>query len=206
MDDFDEIELIRNANQVENIVQVCNLDSFISLPKLDCPLQVMSCKSETLVEEKKIELFSIFESNMKLLYESNSWGWNKAERMKEIFHPLSRFLIISDHENKIAAFTVFRFDWDDEEEPEHAVLYCYELQIERRMQAKGLGQKLMEMLITVSQCFHMWKVMLTCFKENTNAMKFYSKIGFGIDFTSPSFYDCLSEPYEILSNFPTKKK
>ena len=30
---------------------------------------------------------------------------------------------------KVAAFTMFRFEWDDEDEPEYPVLFLYEFQV-----------------------------------------------------------------------------
>ena len=46
----------------------------------------------------------------------------------------------------IVAFALFRFEWDDEEEPEYPVLYCYELQIRSTFQGRGLGRNLMDVL------------------------------------------------------------
>jgi hypothetical protein len=41
--------------------------------------------------------------------------------------------------------------------------------------------------------------MLTCFKENADALAFYAKLGFAIDDNSPSMCDMMDEDYEILS-------
>ena len=60
----------------------------------------------------------------------------------------------------------------------------------------------MDMLTKISEHWSMWKVLLTCFKNNIPAMEFYHKIGFGIDANSPSSFGHNNEVYEMLSNKP----
>ena len=94
---------------------------------------------------------------------------------------------------------MFRFEWDDEEEPEHPVLFCHEFQVEPRYWRKGLGRRLMQLLTETARSLRMWKTMLTVFKRNLPAMHFYLSIGFNVDANSPSSCGFNSECYEILS-------
>ncbi len=112
--------------------------------------------------------------------------------------------MLSDANNsdEIVAFVMFRFEWDDEEEPEHLVLFCYELQVSSTCHKRGLGKNMMKMLQTIAEKCRFWKTMLTCFKINDDAMRFYRRIGFDVDVNSPSRCGHADEPYEILSDKP----
>ncbi|ORZ14807.1 hypothetical protein BCR42DRAFT_58534 [Absidia repens] len=84
------------------------------------------------------------------------------------------------------------------------VAYCYELQLVEAARNQGLGEYLMGLLFQIGHHWKMEKVMLTVFKDNKGAMRFYTKkIGFKLDEISPGA--CLSPrkarkfDYEILS-------
>ncbi|WJX71977.1 N-terminal L-serine N(alpha)-acetyltransferase NatD [Trifolium repens] len=80
------------------------------------------------------------------------------------------------------------------------VLYVYELQLESRVQGKGLGKFLMEFIELIAQKNCMGAVMLTVQKANLSAMSFYmSKLRYIISATSPSKVNpMLEKSYEIL--------
>lgn len=85
------------------------------------------------------------------------------------------------------------------DEPEQVVGYIYELQILPSWQGKGLGRVLVEYTKRIVSAYGLDKCMLTCLKANTQAMAFYTKIGFVVDGISPS--RCGEEVcYEILSS------
>jgi len=105
-------------------------------------------------------------------------------------------------EATIEAFAAYRFEWDDDDEPEHPVLYLYELQVDAACQGQGLGRHLMSMLVAIANKWSMWKVLLTVFKTNTKAVAFYKSIGFGIDVNSPSRCGFKKEMHELMSNKP----
>jgi len=215
LENHDEVELVRAANSITNIQE--------QLPEL--PVVFSSLKDETQSFHLKyctkidpkvtLKIFEIFENNMRVHYEE-TWGWNRNEKMKELFHPAARFIVVTNAKgverqdnsvaidpSEIVAFTIYRFDWDDEDEPEHPVLYCYELQVLNSFQAHGLGRLLMSQLVTIAERLRMWKVMLTCFKRNEGAISFYRRCGFDIDSNSPSSFGNENEDYEILSNMPS---
>jgi GNAT superfamily N-acetyltransferase len=220
-DDMDEVEQIRQANAIMNIQE--------KLPDV-LPLEYRKggsdedattfslhyCSTVALNPKQTLQIFRIFETNMKEHYEA-TWGWNRNDKMKELFHPASRFIVASSapatgidqvDAATIVGFTIYRFDWDDEDEPEHPVVFCYELQVDASHRGYGLGRLFTSLIVAIADKLKMWKVMLTCFKRNTAAMDFYKHAGFGIDSNSPSLFGSVAEEdfdYEILSNRPALK-
>ncbi|RYR56959.1 hypothetical protein Ahy_A05g022696 isoform B [Arachis hypogaea] len=78
------------------------------------------------------------------------------------------------------------------------VLYVYELQIEPRVQGKGLGKFLMQLIELIAQKNCMGAVMLTVQKANLLALNFYlSKLRYIISTISPSKMG-IEKSYEIL--------
>ncbi|XP_062030576.1 uncharacterized protein LOC133746404 [Rosa rugosa] len=82
------------------------------------------------------------------------------------------------------------------------VLYVYELQLEPRVQGKGLGKFLMQLIELIARKNHMDAVVLTVQKANLVAMNFYtSKLRYVISTISPSKVDPwlgTQKSYEIL--------
>jgi len=219
--DLDEVEQIRQANSILNIQE--KLPDVLPLEYKkggdDADATTFSlhyCSTVALNPKQTLQIFKIFETNMKEHYEA-TWGWNRNDKMKELFHPASRFIVASSapatgidqvDAATIVGFTIYRFDWDDEDEPEHPVVYCYELQVDASYRGFGLGRLFTSLIVAIADKLKMWKVMLTCFKRNTAAMEFYKHAGFGIDSNSPSLFGNVAEEefdYEILSNRPALK-
>lgn len=86
-------------------------------------------------------------------------------------------------------------------EEEVPVVYVYELQLEPRVQGKGLGKILMQLVELIACENKMGAVMLTVQRANSPAMDFYiSKLRYSISAISPSRVDPLGvqNSYEIL--------
>ncbi|KAG6845785.1 hypothetical protein H0H87_003839 [Tephrocybe sp. NHM501043] len=131
----------------------------------------------------------------------SSFGWNPTSKQDELFHRLSRFILIYAADD-LVAFTMFRFEYEDKEE----LLYCYELQIRESHWRKGLGKLLIQILERIGVEWGMEKVMLTVFKVNEDAIKFYHALGFTMDESSPGYLEEDDDmdtvegvDYEILS-------
>ena len=207
-DEFiDESEAIHQAVAIHDMIVYCNL---AEIPVPDPQYQLKFRKSNELTPRERSQMMNIFTLNMEELYLNSGWGWDIAAKQKEIFHITSRFLYLTipnpnGKEDQVVGYVMFRFEWDDEEEPEHPVIFVYELQVSSSFQHKGIGKYLMQLLNGVSTTCRMWKIMLTCFKENTTALKFYYSIGYNIDVNSPSRCGYEEETYEILSNKPDLK-
>lgn len=200
----DPVMVLRLANSLTDLLAVCKIDPIVNDNAYT--LQVYGTNDLSIPQREAI--FALFETNMKDLYTA-TWGYNREEKRKELFHPMSRFLCVEKEGEKegeeggkeIVAYTIFRFEWDDEEEPEHPVVYCYELHVSSAYQKQSLGKQLMNHLLSMQKKLKLWKVMLTCFTANTGAMGFYTSCGFGVDCNSPSRCGFPTD-YEILSNEP----
>lgn len=196
-------QLLINANKVADFVSTAILPKTIDIEAKQFFLH--SYKAQNLSAKQKTCIMDILRGNMRKLYEDSGWGWKEVEKRKEVFNKMSRFITISTCEDgiDIIAYIIFRFVWDDDDEPEFPVAYCYELQVDRSMQKKGVGLVLIRLLQKIADHCQMRKTSLTCFKSNIAGMKFYKKAGFIVDSESPSMYG-EDECYEILSdrNFP----
>lgn len=86
-------------------------------------------------------------------------------------------------------------------EGECTVLYVYELQLTAEYRGKGLGKFVMQLLELLANKHKMQFIMLTVFKNNDGAMRFYlDRLKYSVDETSPS--RCAVDDkssYEILS-------
>ena len=157
-------------------------------------------KSTELSQAVKFQLFNLFETNMKKIY-NQTWGWNEEDKKREIFAPDAYFLAVFEKDETLVGFSMFKLCWDDDDEPEFPVLYVHELHVSESYQRLSVGSRLMQILLEIAGKRKMFKTMLTCFKINEKAMSFYKKIGFKIDCNSPSRHD-FDADYEILSDKP----
>ncbi|ORY75047.1 acyl-CoA N-acyltransferase [Leucosporidium creatinivorum] len=146
-------------------------------------------------------VWELFEQNMKAHYEVSHDGWDPEEKRKELFDRESRFIVLrADRSSPPLGYTIFRFDTEETKDVEEAdVVYLYELQVEASAQGKGIGRLLMELLQHVSKDWRMDKTMLTVFKKNEQAVRFYEKLGWVTDEIDPSFYGRKHADYRILS-------
>mmetsp|Transcript_31420 Transcript_31420/g.53021 ORF Transcript_31420/g.53021 Transcript_31420/m.53021 type:complete len:212 (+) Transcript_31420:55-690(+) len=207
-DELDETEILHAANEAQDLLKEVGISQEFKATSIngDELYEVLSARPQELTLQQRQSIMNTLRSNMQAMYESAGWGWKEAEKSSEIFHLAARFLYIVNpsKSEEVLAFTVFRFEWDDDDEPEFPVLYCYELQVGDAFRKCGAGTFLMDKLRQISMHYHMRKILLTCFKFNTTALSFYKKVGFGIDSNSPSNYDNGTECYEILSDRPAK--
>ncbi|KAF2588915.1 hypothetical protein F2Q70_00040181, partial [Brassica cretica] len=85
--------------------------------------------------------------------------------------------------DQIAGFVHYRFTLEEEV----PVLYVYEIQLESRIQGKGLGEFLMQLIELIASKNKMSAIVLTVQTSNALAMTFYmSKLGYRISSISPS--------------------
>lgn len=185
--------LINEANNCDNILSGLNVKV---LKIAGNPVDLQSATSSELTQKQLDEILQLTKDNMELLYETSSWGWNITAKLKEFRHENARFLILKI-DGKLIGFCHFRFDYGSDES--ESCVYCYELQVADDYQRLGIGTYLMDILKLLAIRFRMYKVMLTVFRHNRNAIDFYvNKFGFRVDKSSPSKFDQLTD-YEIFS-------
>lgn len=140
MDDIDESETLKRANAATDVLVKCDISAVLTVEKGSFNLEY--CFTRDQIQKKdRNQLMSLLETNMKEYYDK-TWGWDRAEKTNEIFSNDSKFLILrSASTQSIAAYIMFKFDWDDLDEPEHPVLFCYELQVDEAFRGTGLGKE-----------------------------------------------------------------
>mmetsp|Transcript_17059 Transcript_17059/g.38962 ORF Transcript_17059/g.38962 Transcript_17059/m.38962 type:complete len:223 (+) Transcript_17059:122-790(+) len=155
--------------------------------------------SQQIAEKRYKDCLALFETNMGEMYKNSSWGLDMEQKSAELRHDKARFLFAIDYEETLAGFVHFRFEYDDEESPTCAVLYVYEIQIESAYRRCGVGKRLMRIAERIAREQSMTKVMLTVFKNNNQAMAFYTKtLSYDVDESSPSKFG-ENVDYDILS-------
>lgn len=83
----------------------CNVPSTVQ-SRTGAVYSVACLDAEGLSEIQRQEVFSIFEENMRALYEA-TWGWNQREKLIELFSGNSRYLVLSQ-DGRIAAYSHFQ--------------------------------------------------------------------------------------------------
>lgn len=83
--------------------------------------------------------------------------------------------------SEVLGFISFMTTYEDNKQ----VLYCYEVHIHPSLQGQGIGRHLMSLFEETGRRIGLEKGMLTVFRANEAAIKFYETLGYGIDEFSP---------------------
>lgn len=81
----------------------------------------------------------------------------------------------------ILGFLSFMVTYEDGKE----VIYCYEIHFLPKARGRGLGKMLMERMEGIGRLVGVEKAMLTVFKSNEAARRFYDTLGYQVDEYSP---------------------
>ncbi|KIM48139.1 hypothetical protein M413DRAFT_439860, partial [Hebeloma cylindrosporum] len=194
---------VKLANKASSAQLAKVVSSSYELPSnRSCRVKVMH--SSDLKRTQRESIWAVFEANMYEFYKSSSFGWDPEAKRKELFHSLSRFILVHEADtDTLLAFIMLRFELEEEED----VIYCYDIQVTKAAQGMGLGKELLSELAKIGNAYEMEKIMLTVLKANTKATAFYKAIGFELDPTSPEYKEdgeeldpeLLGLDYEILS-------
>ncbi|CAO3590980.1 unnamed protein product [Absidia cylindrospora] len=152
--------------------------------------------------------FQLTKTNLHHLYVASNDGWSEPGKKAELQAPEARYLVARSTQDAsdLKGFLMFQMVQEETMDDDYMaeVAYCYELQLVEAARNQGLGEYLMWLLFQIGHHWKMEKVMLTVFKDNKGAMRFYTKkMGFKLDEISPGA--CLSPrkakkfDYEILS-------
>jgi len=167
--------------------------SFIGRPVQGSMLPLRARLESNVTQEMDRGLFSqvvsLTKQNMETPYNKAGWKMDEKEKASELEEDHSRTVIATDLQ-KLVGFANFRVI----EEEEALVLYIYELQVHRDVSRQGLGTHLVNFMERVARFWELDWIMLTVLKTNVGARKFYERLGFRIDETSPE-----GEQHLILS-------
>ncbi len=81
----------------------------------------------------------------------------------------------------VSGFLSFMLTWEDGIE----VIYCYEIHLDEHVRGRGMGKRLMGHMEEVGRKAEVKKAMLTVFKKNEAAVRFYERLGYEEDEYSP---------------------
>ncbi|XP_012226405.1 N-alpha-acetyltransferase 40 [Linepithema humile] len=173
-------QLINKANALKDPLAALEIFHEYNT-KDDCTIKLSCVRAKDAQEECLSWIFDIMERNMKDMYEESNWGWNASEKQTELTEETAWYLIAS-YNDKFLGFSHFRFDVDNGD----VVLYCYELQLEPSIRRQGLGRFMMSALESMASRNQMLKVVLTVFKHNPSAIRFFYTLGYKLDNSNPS--------------------
>ncbi|XP_063902011.1 N-alpha-acetyltransferase 40-like [Zophobas morio] len=129
-------------------------------------------------------LLKLTERNMKKMYTFFNKGWIRDEKLKELTKRYSFYVIAYEDNKTPIGFAQYRFELN--EEKTKSILYCYELQLQRRYRGVGLGRHMMGLLEQIAHGFLLKEITLTCQKANKRAERFYRKtLGYKTDTHDP---------------------
>ncbi|KAL2006950.1 hypothetical protein VTN00DRAFT_8388 [Thermoascus crustaceus] len=152
--------------------------------------------------------FNLIELTSSNDYMNSSIGWSPAKKRKEMKLPDMRYILLrpalapgrpdtGQHEGgvdkapseegtgagkgQVLGFLSFMVTYEDGKE----VIYCYEIHLSPTLRGKGAGKHLMTLYEEIGRRVGLEKAMLTVFKANTVARRFYDLLGYDVDEYSP---------------------
>ncbi|EOA36168.1 hypothetical protein CARUB_v10010010mg [Capsella rubella] len=204
-------DLIKKASSI--VDPLSPFDSFRRYQSNDLSVYLESCRGDRLSSSVKQYIQKLLKTNMEGFYGSD-WRIQAKVKRKEMSSVDAHYIFVLELRysksyetsarrtcmercNQIAGFVHYRFTVEEEV----PVLYVYEIQLESRVQGKGLGDYLMQLIERIASKNRMSAIVLTVLTSNALAMSFYmSKLGYRISSISPSEANLptLSVKYEIL--------
>jgi GNAT superfamily N-acetyltransferase len=129
---------------------------------------------------------NLLESQLKSHYENapDFGGWNPIEKQQDLLDPTGRFIFLFPiHQETPIGVLYFQFVKEEtltsHQDPSGhcAALYVLELLVDPQYHGQNIGHWFMELAMDLGKGYGMEKVMLTCFKSNARALRFYEKMG-----------------------------
>eukprot|EP00257_Ricinus_communis_P028223 XP_025015637.1 N-alpha-acetyltransferase 40 isoform X2 [Ricinus communis] len=193
-------ELIKAAS-----VEKDHLASFPAFRQFDRTVYLESGSGDKLSSSLKRELQKLVKDNMERHY-GHEWATEEKVKRREMVTPEARYIFVYEAANNnrkfienemiLVGFVHYRFTLEEE----FPVLYVYEIQLQSRVQGKGLGKFLMQLIECIARKSCMSAVVLTVQKANEAAMDFYkTKLRYNISSISPSMMG-VDKNCEILCN------
>lgn len=154
------------------------------------------------LSEKDLEqCFRLIKETSSKAYKDSGVGWSPAKKKDEMRLPDLKYIVLKmnsrtevedeleyaaclggfHQEEDVEGFMSFMVTYEDGKE----VIYCYEIHLALHLIGKGFGRYLMSCFEEIGCRVGVEKAMLTVFKSNTSALKFYEKLGYIEDDYSP---------------------
>lgn len=128
-------------------------------------------------------------------YANSEMKWSATKKRQEMRLPdLKYFVLTTPDRTSVVGFISYMVTYEDG----HGVLYVYEIHLEPKYQGNGLGHQLMGIAELTARNVGLEKVMLTVFRCNARAIRFYERLGYSVDEYSP-------QPI-VLRNGTTKER
>jgi ribosomal protein S18 acetylase RimI-like enzyme len=142
MDNLDEEDILRVSQAATNVLDDCNIPNTLRDGQGDEFDLIFYHTRDQLSSGIRGQLMKMLETNIRTYYEQ-TWGWDDASKRKEVFANDAKYLMIRhpNDDKTVVAWVMFKFDWDDLDEPEHPVLFCYELHVDPSYRRRGLGRE-----------------------------------------------------------------
>ncbi|KAM3508148.1 hypothetical protein MY10362_001353 [Beauveria mimosiformis] len=221
---------LTNQDFVEKYIQPWGLNSDATWPRWTHrktrEQYVKSLRSPEDMQDAELEAcFGLVERTSSHDYRRAAGGWHPEAKRAEMRSPGLRYILVrggaeaaaagvaasdepatenSGGDGEICAFTSFMPTWEDNK----PVVYCYEIHLLPKLEGTGLGRLLMSHVTTAADRIGaLHKTMLTCFTANTRARRFYEKLGFAVDDSSPRprrLRDKVVEPEYVILYRPTR--
>lgn len=199
---------LKLANECEDIASKVNLTT----TKKNFMYHIMHSRN---IDDKHInKMMDLFTPLMKEMYENSKWGWDEPDKLSEWKSSRTRVILVvnkdpierggpsivwnklPENDEQLIGFMCFRFEVGADKN--ESAFYVYELHINPEHQRQGLGKELMQMGRVIATAFKMDKIMLTVFRCNDIALKFYNdKLKFNLDKSTPAKNEA---DYMILSS------
>lgn len=142
---------------------------------------------DTINDEDFQHCLKLVEATSAADYRASSTGWSAAKKRKEMRLLDMKYLLLkplNDTHTTGAAkgFLSFMITSEDNRE----VVYIYELHLEDDLRGKGIGKWMMAQVERIGQRAGMRMAMLTVFRSNDRAVRFYKSLGYEKDEYSPA--------------------
>lgn len=133
--------------------------------------------------------FRLVERTSSADYKASSVGWSPATKREEMADGDMKYLLLtacdSGHnsvEYRIYGFLSFMLTREDN----LPVIYCYEIHLRPGLQGRGIGKRLMGIMENIGRKVGVRKTMLTVFSRNEGGRRWYQRIGYKVDESSPT--------------------
>lgn len=191
-----ELKLLRK--RLQKAEKLVPKENYEPITKLAPPSDLTIVSPARLTDDQQDDCLQLFEHNMGEMYRHSAWGLDLEDKRSELTHRKARVVLLYETTN-LAAFCHFRICWDDDEVPTQVVVYVYELQINSAFQRRGLGTYMMQQVVEpVCLAAQVTWVQLTVFAKNMDAQRFYKRLGYSIDESSPCQHGEVAD-YQIWS-------